>query len=251
MDSIYHILNGDALKEQFPSNISGERMVARLCLVDGPVDAETEEDLFGMRAAFISENFPEYSEEDYLKKVVFEIKKIKNIPENAIINLWFEDDLFCQVNFWFMLHYISKNNKNFELNLVRPKKHSEYAFGGMSEQELVVAYQHKLRIASDDLVILQQFWKLFQKNEIAKLLTMAKIVSDKFPFLIPAIYAQQDRLSNPSRPKAAIQRIMKTLNTDKFGSVFRAFCQQEAIYGFGDFQVKRIFDEIINENKEV
>ena len=34
----FHILNGDALKSQFPERILGEIIVARECLVDGPVE---------------------------------------------------------------------------------------------------------------------------------------------------------------------------------------------------------------------
>jgi len=250
MDKIYHILNGDALKEQFPVDIFGEKIVARLCLVDGPVDAETDDELFRIRASFISENFSEFSEEDYKNLAVEEIRKIEDIPENAILNLWFEDDLFCQVNFWFILYFISKNNKKIELNLVRPKKHSEYAFGGMNNQELVNAYENKVSINSDDLTILKQFWKLYQKNEIDNLFNLSKKLNDKYPFLMPAISAHKDRLSGSSRPKVAIQEIIKELNTDKFEPVFRAFCQQEPIYGFGDFQVKRLFDEVINEKPD-
>ena len=36
-----------------------------------------------------------------MKKTVPEFLKMQNIPENSEINLWFEDDLFCQVTFWF------------------------------------------------------------------------------------------------------------------------------------------------------
>jgi len=247
MENIYHILNGDSLKEQFPTDILGEKIVARLCLVDGPVDAETDEELFKMRATFIHESFAEFSEEDYFNMSVLEIRKIENLPKNAMLNLWFEDDLFCQVNFWFLLYFISKNNKNFELNLVRPKQDSEYAFGGMSKKELVEAYQDKITITSGDLETLQEFWPLYQKNEIPELLSLAKSIIDNFPFLIPAISAHQDRLSDPSRPKAALLQIMKTLNTNEFAPVFRAFCQQETIYGFGDFQVKRLLDEVLRE----
>jgi len=244
---IFHILNGDALKSQFPSGIQGEKIIARLCLVDGPVEATTEEGLFEIRAVFISENYPGFSKDDYLNNIDEEIRKVERIPENAIINFWFEDDLFCQVNFWFMLFFISKNNLNYQINLVRPKIHSEYAFGGMNEEELIQAFENKTIITTQEQKTLGQFWKLYQKNKISKLLTLAENLSPKFPFLIPAIHAHQDRLSNPGRPKKAIIRIMKELETDKFGPVFKAFCQQESIYGFGDLQVKRLFDEVIEE----
>jgi hypothetical protein len=39
---------------------------------------------------------------------------------------------------------------------------------------------------------------------------------------------------------------MEDLETDEFGPVFKEFNKRESIYGFGDLQVKRIFDEIKN-----
>ena len=42
---------------------------------------------------------------------------------------------------------------------------------------------------------------------------------------------------------------MKASQSTDFGTVFRIFNQQESIYGFGDLQVKRIFDTIIRNNK--
>ncbi len=245
MNKTYHILNGDALKEQFPSDIAGEKIVARLCLVDGPVEGATTEELFSVRAKFIAESYPGFTEADYFNYAE-ETRSIKEIPENSTINLWFEDDLFCQVNFWFILDFINKD-KNYTLNLVRPMKHSEYAFGGMNEGELNQALENKIQITDADQKILKQFWKSYQENDLLELLMLAQDVKEKFPFLIPAIYAHLDRLSNPSRPKTVLMEIMKDLNTDKFGSVFQAFSKKESIYGFGDLQVKRMYDEIIAE----
>lgn len=245
MNHIFHILNGDALKDQFPAEIIGKKIVARLCLVDGPVEGATVEELFAVRAKFIAENYPGFTEADYFN-FSSETRSILEIPENATINLWFEDDLFCQVNFWFILAFI-KNDKNYTLNLVRPKEHTKYAFGGMKEGELVEALADKIQITASDQQTLKQFWKFYQKNDLLELLILAQEVKEKFPFLIPAIYAHLDRLSNPSRPKSALLKIMEELNTDKFSLVFREFCQREHIYGFGDLQVKRLYDEVLND----
>jgi len=245
--STYHILNGDCLNEQLPAAISGERIIARLCLVDGPVVAATDETLFKLRATFISENYPGFSEKDYRNKTVSELQRIKHLPENATINLWFEDDLFCQVNFWFVLHLIAQNNKKYTLNLVRPKIHSEYAFGRMSQVELMQAFDNKVVIMKKEQVVLGKFWKLYQKNDLLQMLDLAKRVQLQFPFLLPATKAQQDRLSEPRRSKTAILRIIQELDTREFGPVFKVFCQQEKIYGFGDLQVRRLFDEVIKD----
>ncbi len=245
-----HILTGDALKSQLPSTVSGEIIVARLCLVDGPVAAASEEDLYKIRASFISENYPGFSKMDCLNNTVLEMRKVEEIPENSTVNLWFEDDLFCQVNFWFILHLLFQNNKNYNLYLVRPKADSAYSFGTMNQSELMQALDNKLIISNKALILLSQFWRLYQQNELSQLLKLAGELESEFPFLLPAIRAHQDRCVQPGRPKAAILSIIEKLDTDAFVPVFQAFCEQEKIYGFGDLQVKRLFDEVQKERIE-
>jgi len=247
MKQTFHILNGDVLKSQLPSTVLGELIVARLCLVDGPVAAGTEAELYKIRAAFISGNYPGFSEMDYLNNTVSEMRKVAAIPENSTVHLWFEDDLFCQVNFWFILHLLFQNHKKYKLFLIRPKEDTEHSFGTMNQEALSKALENKVIIAGEEQILLSQFWKLYQQNKLTQLRKLAGELESKFPFLLPAIRAHQDRCVHPGRPKVAIFRIMKALNTDEFGPVFRTFCQQEKIYGFGDLQVRRLFDEVKKE----
>lgn len=247
MNQIFHILNGDALKEQFPAAIPGEIIIARLCLVDGPVAAATESELYKIHAAFICEVYPGFSEKECLNSIVSEMQKVEEIPGDSTVNLWFEDDLFCQVNFWFMMHLLSQKGKKYQLNLVRPKKGAEYSFGAMNQGELVQAIDNKIVIASDEQISLSRFWRLYQQNKLSELIRLSELLSDRYPFLLPAVRAHQDRCVQPGRPKQAIRAIMEELQTEEFGPVFRAFCQREKIYGYGDLQVKRLFDEVLKE----
>jgi hypothetical protein len=117
---IYHILNGDALLAQFPSEIAGERLVFRECLVDGPVLPREGQELWQLREAFILQNYPEASVDDYKKKVYEEIIKIQSIPAESKIYCWFEEDLFCQVNLWFLFNYLMTHPAEVHLVLPHP-----------------------------------------------------------------------------------------------------------------------------------
>lgn len=248
MKNEYHILNGDCLKEQFPNSIIGKKIIARLCLVDGNVKAETLNELFKIRAKFISKNYSDYTEQDYFAKTVTEIEKIQNISDNTEINLWFEDDLFCQVNFWFVINLLFESSKSQSIFLVRPKENSEYSFGRMNKDELVKAFKNKVKIEPFELNELRKIWKLYQQDNCTEMFEIAKKINVKFPFLIPAIQAHKDRIpinGNLGRPKQSLIQIMDDLKTESFGKVFVEFCKREGIYGFGDLQVKRMYDEII------
>ncbi len=247
MRTQYHILNGDALKQQFPEKIQGEIIVARECLVDGNVSGNSLDELFHSRAQFISNNYEGYNEQDYYKKTVPEFRKMQNITDDADINLWFEDDLFCQVNFWFTINLLNQSEQQNSIFLIRPEKQSQYGFGILDESELITVYENRLLLTELDK--LAELWKLYQKGAIEKLQKTAKELESKYPFILKAVKAHIERIStegNLGRPSQSLIQIMKELETEEFEPVFREFSIRESIYGFGDLQVKRLFDEIKN-----
>ncbi|PQB03347.1 DUF1835 domain-containing protein [Polaribacter filamentus] len=243
----YHILNGDSLKEQFPENLQGEIMVAKECLVDGSVKGKSLTDFFKTRAEFISSNYDGYTEQDYFEKTVPEFQRMQNIPDNTDINLWFEDDLFCQVNFWFVINFLSKSHQNNHFFLIRPKSHSQYGFGGLNKSELISIYDNRLELT--ELDELARLWESYQINDTEKLIKTSSQLKNSYPFIVAAVEAHIERIPTNrelGRPSQSLLQIMEELKTDEFGPVFREFNKRESIYGFGDLQVKRLFDEIKN-----
>ncbi|WP_338814228.1 DUF1835 domain-containing protein [Bernardetia sp. Wsw4-3y2] len=244
----YHILNGDSLKEQFPKSIQGKIIVAREALVDGNVEGESLEEFYETRATFISSHYAEYSKEDYFEKTVSEFEKIQAIPSEVDINLWFEDDLFCQVNFWFVVHLLNKNGQKNSIFLVRPKEHTQYGFGGLNESELISIYENRLSIGQNELNKIALLWEHYKNNDTEKLVQIAKELGENYAFMLPAIDAHLQRFPTSEeklgRPKASLIQIMKDLKSEEFEPVFREFSKRESIYGFGDLQVQRLFDEV-------
>ena len=245
MNRYFHILNGDALLYRFPKTILGERIIFRECLVDGPVHGSTLEVFYKTRAEFISNNYPNTSTEDYYNKSVREIDKINSIPSNSIVLLWFEDDLFCQVNLWFTIHLLK--NRNCKLFLVRPKIHTQYGFGGINSEELESILHNKIVIPEDNE--LKYLWNTYQQNDLSLLLNYANKLNQEYPYILDAVQAhiqRQPTNNYKGRPTASILKIMEDLNTSDFSTIFKEFCKRESIYGFGDLQVKRIYDSILN-----
>ena len=248
MKKVYHILNGDELKKQFPKDISGDLIITRECLVEGDVQGNNLTALCQTRAKYISNTYTAYSRNDYYSKTASELKKIEGIPKDAEVNLWFEDDLFCQVNFWFVVNLLHQGYENQPIFLIRPKIGSEYSFGKMSELELITAFQKKMEIVPSEIKRISKLWLLYQNNNHTEMLAIAKKLEIKFPFLTPAIKAHIDRTPTDGklgRPTQSLITIMAALKTKKFEPVFIEFCKREGIYGFGDLQVKNIFDKII------
>ena len=236
--NIFHILNGDALKNQFPTDkIDGELIVARECLVDGPVESQTLDELFEVRSAFL---------EDYQDKVIPEISKITTI-EDGEVYLWFEEDLFCQINLWFVCSLLYK--KNIDVFLVLPKTNLEYGFGGLDAAGLVKAFggtQAMTKINVNQFAIL---WFAYRKNNIERLLKLGVQLHGDFPFVMNAIGAHYERLpsgATPGKPHQLIADIISEKSPSDFGAIFREFHKRAPIYGYGDLQVRRIYDEVVS-----
>ncbi len=239
-----HILNGDALKAQLPQEIDGEIIVMPECLIDGPVSADHLEEFFETRAKFISIEYGG-TKEEYFKKVVGEFRKIENLPAQAAIHLWFEDDLFCQVNFWFIIHLLIENNQS-NIFLIRPPVHNQYGFGGLSKEQLLMAYENKMQLK--DLSELTKLWPAYQQEKLYDLKQLAHQLKDKYPFLVHAVEAHIERFptdDNPGRPIQSLVAIMDELQTKEFGPIFKEFCRRESIYGFGDLLVNRLLNQVI------
>ena len=245
MTQSIHILNGKALKQQFPEQLDGEIIVFHECLVDGNVEGDSLQEFFEVRSRFISTFYQGIDKDDYYHLTVSELEKIKLLPDSAVINLWFEDDLFCQVNFWFLVHYLFNLNPSWKLYLVRPPALDHLGFGGLNQEELVTAFHNKIYL--DETGSIAMLWRAYKTNDKEKLAGLARSLLGIFPFISKAVTAHLERIPtehHPGRPKLSLIKIMKELKTDEFDPVFRAFSKRESIYGFGDLQVKRLLEDI-------
>ena len=217
----------------------------RECLIDGDIQGDSLEEFFKNRAKFIVNAYEDATEDGYFQKTSTEFKKIENIPQDADINLWFEDDLFCQVNLWFVSYLLDLYQKENPVFLVRPKEHTQYGFAYYKPEELPQLFESRITV---DITSLKNLWIHYQNNQTNQLSNLAKQLESSYPFLLPAVEAHIARIpqdGNLGRPKESLKKIIAQLQTDQFGPVFQEFCKQESIYGFGDLQVKRLFDEIV------
>ncbi|MEO1259528.1 MAG: DUF1835 domain-containing protein [Bacteroidota bacterium] len=162
MKKTVHILNGDALKEQFPKNIAGELIIARECLMEGNVAGDDLATFWRNRAGYLLK-YTENNRSYYYNHVVTEFEKIIHLENDTVVNLWFEEDLFCQVNLWFCCFLLNKKNvKN--IFLIRPLSSDWRGFGGLNKNELIASFDYRKKLNQKSLEHLSKCWKAF-KNQ--------------------------------------------------------------------------------------
>lgn len=243
MKHIFHITNGDYLAEDLKkTSIEGNIIVCREALVSGNLKADSLEDFWEIRAKSISEDY-NVSKESYYEKSVSEFEKILNIPEGSEVNLWFENDLFCQVNLWFCVSLLS-NRKGLKVYRVFPKTNAENRWKGFLDSDnwdLEKSLESKVLFNKDDIELAVNLWKAYQNNDIDSLKQLSENLSDCFFFLKEVI----DNYLN-TNPEDFIKNQIEKGLTD-FDSVFKKFQEELGILGFGDLQVKRIYEKVLKE----
>lgn len=247
----YHILNGDCLKDQFKqTNITGEYIICRECLIDGALSGDTLPEFWATRAKYISETYQETTD-GYFKKVVKEFDKIANLPEYAEICLWFENDLFCQVNLWFILSLLNEKSAQFKIFRVFPTIINDAdmwrGFGISNSEILEQSCQNRIPFEKNDVVLGHNLWMSFKEQNYQKLTELSRTKSNCFQNLEQVCQAHIERFPSEwklGRPERVIMEIIET-QTDEFRKLFSEFIKREGIYGFGDSQVKIMFDKLM------
>jgi hypothetical protein len=224
--STFHILNGDCLAEKFPKNLEGESIIWREALIDGPV---SDNNFFENRKKFIKENYD--SESNYDELVVKEFRKMQDLPEDSAVFFWFEDDLFCQVNFWFLISSLNLG----KINIFRVfPKDTKKGFAESDENDLVELFHSAKEINDTERKLISNLWIDFQQNNLSKE-TSSEIVRN----LEELVTANENRFNGTLETQ--IKDIQKT--AENFEEVFKIFNQKYPVYGFGDLQLKRCIDQ--------
>jgi hypothetical protein len=245
---VYNILNGDSLAYSFPgSKIEGEMIVVREALIDGDVSGNNVHEFWKSRARYLG-----ITDEEYDNSVVKEFEKIMSAPANSEFNLWFEYDLFCQVNMWFVISIINslsiKKNAYVVLTtyLDKSNKHFWNGFGPANSDELKICYANRVLLSEADMQLGNELWDAYKNGNLQELTQLSIQQSPAFPYLQEVVEAHVDRFpkdGTKGRPERVIQDILQNTSTD-FHKVFEEFCKRESIYGFGDTQLQTLYDKL-------
>ncbi|HMR83589.1 MAG TPA: hypothetical protein PKE30_10675 [Niabella sp.] len=246
---VYNILNGDALAYTFPdTKIEGDVIVIREGLIDGDLSEDNLQDFWQSRAKYMG-----LTEVEYHGMVASELKKIMAAPDDSEFNLWFEYDLFCQVNIWFAISIINNLSVKKKVYAVytsyldRNNKHFWNGFGPANSSQLQVCFADRILLSSADLQLGQELWTAYKDNNFEELAFLANNQSFAFPYLQEVVKAHIDRFPKDGtngRPEKVIEDITKNVSTD-FREVFKEFWNRESIYGFGDIQLKQLYDKVM------
>jgi len=216
--------------------------------MDGDLSGDNLNDFWRSRAKFM-----ELTEVEYHNGVAKEFEKIINASDNAEFNLWFEYDLFCQVNMWFVISIINNLSIKKKVNAVytsyldRSDKRFWNGFGPATSRELKICYAARIPLSDTDLRFGHDLWTAYKSDNLQELIRLAENRSPSFPYLQEVVKAHVERFpgdGTKGRPERVLEEITKNISTN-FAEVLKEFWSRESIYGFGDAQVKELYDKVM------
>ena len=243
----YHILNGDALKETFPSDqITGKVIVIREAFIEGPVSDSYDPSYWSSRKNYIEKAYGEPGT-NYDEKVLSEFNRLQRISDSDEVYLWFEDDLFCQCNMWFSVNYILQYSRpDFFRVFPAADTVSWIGFGKADQDTLFQYYKPAIRLSPSDVDHIDQLWKSFVAHDQKKLKALSEVDCNGIRFQKEVIQALLDKTPDVTgwgRPQKTLAVLLKE-DHSSFYQLFEKFAQREGIYGFGDSQVRNMLKEM-------
>jgi hypothetical protein len=230
-----NVLNGESLKEYFSKNFSAieEHIISfNECLVDGELHKEIfSEEFFSIRKNFITKCY-QVSEEIYNEKAG-ELKPLLNNTYDKI-TLWFDFDMFCQINMLTILAYL--DYKHFKgavtVNIIKQDFFYCSSFSEIVEEKI-------------ELDSLENFYDLYLAILIER--DFEKISSKQYSDIFKKLPQLKEGTKLYINYKSTNNEIIDFINERKSKNryeILKDLIKYLNKYGLGDIQYMKILDEI-------
>ena len=240
-----HIYNGDSTADTAKNaGLPGEHAVWREALVCGPTPGDLSESEFvKVRAKHLSEAYVvriEKCESDLRSQH----EALASFADHEEVVLWFEHDLFCQINLIYLLNWFAQQELGeTKLSLICidefPSVQIFHGLGQLNEEQLTSLLPRRESITTNQLEVGSRAWQAYSSSNPAKLISLLRSDLSVLPFLDAALRRHLLRFPSTRNGLGRVENTGLELvagGHPKFKSLFPAFMRREPEYGFGDAQ---------------
>lgn len=241
-----HIHNGDSTAGTAKKTaIPGEHLAWREALVCGPAPGGLSADEFrGVRAKHLAEAYGVAFEKCELELRAQE-EALSAFADHEEVVLWFEHDLFCQVQLIYLLDWFAQRELGqTKLSLICigefPGIEGFRGLGQLNEEQLVSLFPQRQEVSQPQLRLGSKTWHAYASPDPAELLSLLDSDLSAIPFLKRALIKHLQRFPSTTNGLGRIENVGLELIAKgyrNFKSLFPAFARRESEYGFGDAQL--------------
>lgn len=247
--SILHITNGDSTTNYLKKlNIKGDFITWREMLCEGKTEVKVGSEFFWKsRFDFLKQSY-KITKKQFIDLTLKEYRNLCNQKSQEEIVLWFEYDLFCQINMIAVISWLKRYRKGRKISLVCSGEidGSSKMFGlsELSEKQIKEHYKNKVELTQDDISYADYVWQLYCSNDPIKLQNVYQYQQNTtFKYLIDSLLAHLQRFPSIDNGLNSIENnILNIAATAKIPSqekLIASLLIQENNYGFGDIQYQK------------
>lgn len=244
MAKTLHITNGDGFTEVLRNlDISGDIITWREMLCEGKTTHEVgSENFWRQRYEYLNRAY-KVTKDTFINRTLKEYRNLCNQKSQEDIVLWFDKDLFCQINMIAVLSWIKKNRANANIYLVGSELEKDTigpALSSMDKTTLEKLYQEKLLLTKDDIEYGDYVWQLYCENSPIRIQSAIKQNNSQLQYLSNVIQTHLHRFPSLKNGLNELENKMlsKTFNQDikSKDQLVDAMLKDPGYYGYGDIQ---------------
>ncbi|MET7029084.1 DUF1835 domain-containing protein [Sediminicola luteus] len=253
MNTQLHITNGDFLTKRLKSlDLKGDIITWREMLCEGKtLTSVGSESFWKTRFEFLNKTY-KISKSRFIEQTLKEYRSLCSHKQQDQIILWFDYDLFCQINMLAVISWLKTHRRHAEISLVStvslkegetPKSLSE-----MEDHELLSIYGLRKSLTQDDIEYADYIWQLYCSNNPIRLENVGDYQNYQFDNLANAIAAHLKRFPSIRNGLNDVENLVLKValeqHPDSKKELLSLILKNQGIYGFGDTQYERVLTKI-------
>ncbi|MBO0323165.1 DUF1835 domain-containing protein [Muricauda sp. CAU 1633] len=253
MKSLLHITNGDSFTSKLQSlQVQGDIITWREMLCEGKTLCTVgSESFWKTRFEFLNKNY-KISKSWFVEKTLKEYRSLCNHKQQDHIVLWFEYDLFCQINMLAVLSWLKTHRRHAEISLVCSGKEDDtdkfYGLSELSDEKLIELYENRIMLTQDDIEYADYVWQLYCSDNPIRLENLINNDDFQFEYLSDALKTHLKRFPTIKNGLNELENhILDVSVTQKPKSkkeLLGNLLTDQGFYGFGDSQYERIITSL-------
>ncbi len=248
MSSLLHITNGDAFTQRLSTlNHKGDIITWREMLCEGKTLTNVgSENFWKTRFEFLNKNY-KVSKSWFIEKTLKEYRSLCNHKQQDTIVLWFEYDLFCQINMLAVLSWLKANRKYANISLVCSGKEDStdklFTLNELSSEQLQKLYNNRVVLTQDDIEYADYIWQLYCSDNPMRLENIKDFKNYQFDYLAAAISSHLQRFpsikNGLNKMENNILHLAETKALSSKKEFMKTILNNQGSLGFGDSQYER------------
>lgn len=248
-----HITNGDSTTNYLKKlNIEGEFITWREMLCEGKTTIDVGSERFWKNRFLYLKSSYKVTKQKFINYTLKEYRNLCNKKQLDEIVLWFENDLFCQINMIAVISWLKRYRKGYTISIIQPKLRRSTVYKGFSElteNQISQALKKRINLTLDDIEYADYIWQLYCSDSPLRLEVVYKFnPMSPFQNLTTAVEDHLKRFPSIHNGLNAVENeILSVAHTNMLKNkdqLVGTLLKSQPNYGYGDLQYLQKLEQL-------